>query len=108
MSGPQKPFRGTAEEKAKLELEERQRKAHDQRIKDLRAMLEDRRFRRHTWRQINQCGVYRMSWDPSARIHFNEGMRWVGLEILQDVNEANPDVEGVMRREAAEDEKNGL
>jgi hypothetical protein len=94
-------------EKEKKALEEKQRREHEIRIKELRALLQDRTFRRHTWRQINLCGVYRMSWDPSARIHFNEGMRFVGLDILQDVNEADPTVEGLMRKEALEDERNG-
>lgn len=70
-------------------------------------MLEDRRFRRFVWGYIHKCGVYRMSWDPSARIHFNEGMRWIGLELVQEINEANPEVESVMRKEAKEDEANG-
>lgn len=70
-------------------------------------MLEDRRFRSFVWRYILKCGVYRLSWDPSARIHFNEGMRWIGLELVDEINEVSLEVEAQMRKEAKEDEANG-
>lgn len=96
--------RETPEERAKRELEEKQKRDSEQQTKDMRGMLEDRRFRDFMWRYINRCGVYRMSWDPSARIHFNEGMRWVGLELLDEVNRASETAEMTMRKEAKEKE----
>lgn len=107
MTDQKKPFRGTAEEKAAKELEEKQKRAEERKRKEFAGLVQDRTFRRFLYRYLNKCGVWRMSWDPSARIHFNEGMRWIGLELLDEINAVSFDLEGQMKREAAEDEANG-
>ena len=41
---------------------------------------------------IARAGVYSRLWDPSARIHFNEGRREFGLELIELVTQAGDDV----------------
>lgn len=67
-------------------LRGRERELRD--VADLLATVPGRRF---IWRYLGECGVFRTSWEPSAKIHFNEGMRNIGLMLLADVNEADPD-----------------
>lgn len=52
------------------------------------------------WELIARAGVYHSIWDPSARIHYNEGRRVTGLELLQDAIEADSGLYELMEREA--------
>lgn len=70
-------------------------------VADLLAMPAGRRF---IWRYLSECGVFRTSWEASAKIHFNEGMRNIGLMMLADVNEANPDGYIQMMKESKQNE----
>lgn len=48
---------------------------------------------------LDRAGLYKTSWDPSARIHFNEGRRNFGLELLAEVQDASEDLYLEMERE---------
>jgi hypothetical protein len=48
---------------------------------------------------LERSGLWRTSWDPSARIHFNEGRRNFGLELLADVQESDEEAYLLMERE---------
>ena len=61
---------------------------NDQRLNDIREVLNTRRGRRFYWRYLEICGVFRTSNADASQIFFNEGMRNVGLQLLADVNEA--------------------
>lgn len=97
----------TKEQRDAAALREKQERQHAIRIKELRALLQDRAFRRHTWRQINLCGFYTYGFEPSANVHFRDGRQSIAGELLTDLNEADPMIEGVMRKECLEDEANG-
>jgi len=76
---------------------------NDQRLNDIREVLNTRRGRRFYWRYLTICGVFKTSNADASQIFFNEGMRNVGLQLLADVNEAAPEAYLVMLREAQED-----
>lgn len=77
-------------------------------LNDLCVVLATREGRRHTWRQLSDCGVFRSSFTGNSTTFFNEGRRDVGLRLLADVMEARPDAFLLMQQEAKhEDSSNG-
>lgn len=87
-----KPFVQNAANAAQVkEAEKKILSIRDQQLSDLRAILALKEGRRFVWRYLETCRIFQSSWDPSARIHFNEGMRQIGLMLLSDVNEADPE-----------------
>ena len=67
--------------------------------------IEGRRF---YWRWLQRCGVFRSSFTGNNTTFFNEGERNIGLEMLADVNEADPEKYLLMLTESQlEERKNG-
>lgn len=56
--------------------------------------------RRWVWRVLSDCGVFKSSFTGNSTTFFNEGRRDIGLRILADVMEANPDAYVQMAKEA--------
>lgn len=48
---------------------------------------------------LERSGLWRTSWDPSAKIHFNEGRRNFGLELLAEVQTIDEEAYVLMERE---------
>jgi hypothetical protein len=65
----------------------------------LKAVLSTPEGRRVLGELLDRAGLYRTSWDPSARIHFNEGRRNFGLELLAQIQEASEELYLDMERE---------
>lgn len=82
---------------------EKQESLNDQRLNDIREVLNTKRGRRFFWRYLTICGVFRTSNADQSQIFFNEGMRNIGLQLLADVNEAAPDAYLLMLRESQEE-----
>lgn len=78
-------------------------------LEDLRAVLEGSFGRRFVWRYLGLCGVFHSSFAVNAeQTAFNEGQRNIGLQLLADVNEADPDAYAKMLNEKkAEEKRNG-
>ena len=74
---------------------DRARTAHEQEQADLREILDTAAGRRFIWSRLERCRLYESSWDPTVRIHFLEGIRHVGLQLLADV--AAADESGLLR-----------
>jgi hypothetical protein len=47
-------------------------------------------------------------WDPSARIHANEGMRSVGIWLREQLDALDPDIYGKLRSQALKAERQDL
>ena len=82
------------------EAKKRDRLNQDQAVEDTRWMLGSINGRRFIWKYLEFCGVFRSSWDNSAKIHFNEGVRNVGLRIIDDITQADPMALANMMKEA--------
>lgn len=78
--------------------------AVEQRLKDWRWLLADRRGRRVVWSLLEEAGVFRSSFDPDrAQVTaFHEGQRNAGLRILNAVMQADAEAFVTMQREAKE------
>lgn len=72
---------------------------------ELRQILETYGGRAYVWRLLEKCGVYKISMTGNSYTFFNEGKREVGLEVLAEVFDANPNVYTLMRQEAVERDK---
>jgi len=59
---------------------------------DLQFLLSTKQGLRFFARFLDQCGFYKTSFDNSgSKVYFNEGGRAVGLAVMDDINNANPD-----------------
>jgi len=76
---------------------------NDQRLNDVREVLNTKRGRRFYWSILEFCGIFKTSNSDQHQIFFNEGMRNVGLKLLADVNEAAPEAYLLMLRESKEE-----
>lgn len=69
-------------------------------LADVRWLLADPRGRRFFWRYLEQCGVFRTSFTGSSETFFREGARNVGLAMMADLEEADPQAYVTMLTEA--------
>lgn len=88
--------------------EEKENARQFQITEDLRWVVSTPAGRRFIWRLISACHVFRSIWDNSARIHYLEGQRNIGLSLIVDLDEVDPALIFMMAREAKELEKNEM
>lgn len=94
------PFDLRGQERAKEQSEEAIRLVLQTEQDDIKWLMGSKRGRRVVWRQLERCGVYRLSFNHSGSITaFNEGMRNIGLMLLAQVQELAPDQFAVMLKE---------
>lgn len=103
------PFvRNAADENQVKGADRKQKSARDRELNEVCSILETVQGRRYLWRLLERCGVYKTSFDTNgSRVYFNEGQRNIGLSILAEVNDANPNAYVTMMKEAKEREANG-
>ena len=89
---------GDPEQVAKAK--EREKRGRELELSDLAFILADVRGRRFYWRKLEGCGIFKLSFTGvSAHTDFNEGQRNIGLLMLNDLMEANPEALIIMMRE---------
>lgn len=67
-----------------------QKRARQKEIDDVKKVLEKPEGRRIFWRLLSKCGIFRNSFNlNSNQTGFNEGQRNIGLDLLNDINEAD-------------------
>lgn len=66
---------------------------------DLKWIMSNKRGRRFIWRLLSTAGIYRTSFTGNSTTFFNEGMRNLGLMILQEIHEVCPDQYAEMVKE---------
>lgn len=73
----------------------------DKRRKEVRAILDNPLTRKWIWRQLAECGIFRISFVPDNqhKTAFNEGARNVGLRMLSDFKTYAPDLYILMEHE---------
>lgn len=78
-----------------LEKENKKLSADNQRVRqkeidDIRKTLKTPEGRRFIWRMLGKCGVFRNSFNSNSnQTAFSEGQRNIGLDLLNDINEAD-------------------
>ena len=94
--------RNAADEGQVREAESRAKRGRELQIEDICGILATRGGRRFMWRYLEECGVFKTSFTGSSQTFFLEGQRNIGLKILADVTEADPDAYLKMMKESKE------
>lgn len=107
--GGQKPYVKNAADREQVKNAERKaRWSREDEVADVKALLKLPEGRRFFWRYLSECSVFKTSFTGNSQTFFNEGERNVGLKLMADINEADPEAYIVMLREAKlKGDKNG-
>lgn len=86
---------------------QKERLAHARALDDLACVLQTKEGRRFVWRQLEEAGVFRISFAPGApdTTAFNEGRRNLGLALMAAIHELDPAFYLTMAQEAAAEAK---
>ncbi len=82
-------------------VEERQARLVAEELSDWRTVLQNPAGRRVLLGILCDCNLFQSHWDPTPAIHKNEGMRIVGLKILEKVKAADRHAFPTMLAEAS-------
>jgi hypothetical protein len=97
---PKKSLVANAADEAQVKkAENRLINGREQEMEDVRFVLSTPSGRRFLWRWLEICGIYKTSMTGNSTTFFNEGMRSVGLSLLADIVEAQPDAYLNMQKE---------
>ena len=87
--------------------EMRNRLAKDSEAADLKWLMGSKRGRRIVWRDLDQAGLFRLSFNTNAmQMAFAEGNKNIGLRKLALIHTLCPELYPVMVREQANDNRN--
>lgn len=73
-------------------------------LADVAFLLSTVEGRRFYWRLMRRCGIHKSSMTGNNSTFFNEGERNIGLVMLADLEEANPDAYVLMLKESKSQE----
>ena len=71
----------------------------DGQIEDFKWLMSDQRGRRFVYRVLEMTGVYRTSFTGNSTTFFNEGMRNVGLMVVNEIHEHCPELYATLIKE---------
>lgn len=94
-----------ADPKQVKEAKVSEKEARKQELQDINAILTTVGGRRFFYRYLVACHVFETSMTGSAYTYFNEGERNVGLRLMADLNDANPEAYSQIIRENRRVEK---
>lgn len=101
-----KPYVKNAADRAQVnEADGKAKRGRERELNDVRLLLTTPEGKRFIWRYLGICRLFDSSWRPSAEIHYLEGIRSVGLKIMADLMESNPQAFIEMMREAGDEVK---
>lgn len=93
-----------ADEKQVKRADLKERDTRRRELEDIKVVLSTRNGRRFYWRYLNKCGIFSSCYVSDSRVYFNEGMRNIGILLVVDLNEADPEAYLTMMAEARADE----
>lgn len=94
-----------AADEAQVKERGRQQKSKRQsELDDVYFILGTFQGRRFFWRYLSRCGIFETSFTGNNTTFFKEGERNIGLQMLADLNQSNPNAYAVMMKEAADDQ----
>lgn len=93
------PLDLTGQQKALSETEMRNKLSAQTESEDFKWLMGNKRGRRIVWRLLERTGVYRSSFTGNSETFFREGMRNVGLSLLDQIHSITPDQFAVMLKE---------
>ena len=91
--------RNTADEGQVQDLSQKEKFRRDREANDMRSLLATIEGRRFLWRLMEKCGIYRESFTGSSETFFLEGKRSIGLFVIAEIIDAEPDAYLLMIKE---------
>lgn len=91
MSKENVPVENVADEEQIKAAKKKERRKNQQQREDVKSILATEFGRRFLWRYMALCNVFSSLRGPLPDLHYQEGFRQVGLNIMGDIIEANPD-----------------
>lgn len=89
-----------ADETQVREADGKVKRGREKELEDFRFLLGQKQGRRALWRILNKTRVFQSSLHPSgSMVYFYEGIRNVGLDIMSDITEADPESYFLMMKE---------
>ncbi len=92
-------------EQIKKGKKKERRKRQDQ-LNDIRQLLRTEFGKRFLWRYLSKCRIFETLQGPLPDIHYHEGYRQVGWDLMHDIIEANPSALIEMMVAAMAEDKN--
>ena len=92
--------KNAADEKQVKKADKKEKMIDSRNLEDMKFILQTVQGRRFIWRYLGLCGVFKSSFTGNSETFLNEGKRLVGLTLLNDINEADPDSYTRMMKEA--------
>lgn len=84
----------------------KEKRQEEQELEDLRELLNLPAGRRFLWRQLERCAVWKTSFHPSGQVFAaNEGRRGVGVELMTQIIEADPQAWIALQQERLDAER---
>lgn len=82
---------------------EKEERLRQREIEDLTKLMDTAHGRRFMWRQLERCGVFKLSYSGElASTSFNEGQRNIGLGLFAEIMAHCPNLYLLMADEAKE------
>jgi hypothetical protein len=81
------------------EQAQKEKRGREKELDDVKFILSHRQGRRFYFRYLEECGVFKTSFTGNSQTFFLEGQRNIGLKLLSDLNEAEPEAYIVMIKE---------
>lgn len=110
MDDLQKPLvQNAASARQTKDAKKREKRIGERELNRLRVVLSTREGRRWYWDKMAFCGIWlkRIPQNPALDA-YSLGLRNIGLELLEELNELGPDVFATMQREYREDAEKGF
>lgn len=83
--------RNLADKQSVKEHEAKDRRRRERELDDVRHILASEEGRRFVWRYLGITGVFQTSFTGSSETFFKEGQRNVGLKLIDDITQAEPE-----------------
>ena len=94
-------LRGELDDPKKVKRKELEaRLARRSELEDIAFVLSTPQGRRFYWRLLTRCGIFRSSYTGDNQTFYNEGERNIGLLLMAELNEADPDAYLKMLKES--------
>lgn len=94
------PMDINSQARAKHEAETRTKLVRQTEADDVKWLMGNKRGRRIIWRQLENAGVFQLSFNATAMVMaFNEGRRSEGLRVLAQIHEFCPEHYTLMMQE---------
>lgn len=81
---------------------QKEKLSREKELNDLRFLLSTDQGRRFVWRYLEICGVYKSSFTGSSETFFLEGQRNIGLKLIADIMDADPEAYIKMQKQNRE------